>query len=1491
MRNQALEEQLELLRQHNGSLEAVSGQDVERLRQRVVQLEAELKSSNEVREDLMRRLGRESLLTARVAELELADNEQRAIIAETVQKLRSVTSENASLTCKLAQATFGSAEASKDRVAEVEALTLELTQSAELVMQLMENTRRELEESKGVVEKVSSQHSILQDRVIELQASCKEQSIAALASERLLDQVTREKNNLAQAIVKLEADVHARDERISELVQLCRDHSSSSSAFEEQLNSLSQDKRRLEIDLEEAREKVTRMVLERNDLNHLKQEAEAKRDELLSQVACIEDELKTQSEDLERLRKAELRSENTVCRNVELESSLRASEDDKRGLESQLHSMQARIEDLSTREKLIVAEKLRLQGQLDLVQQELESQSRHLSTEAFDECSQLRDRVAELEAQKDSQRMEKTYLAADLDRSRKEVERLSSALASTQAAYESKVAVAEARLAESQSALASFQAECDLVLPRVGAAVTSALHQVDQQATALENRVSQSANDLAVRISNLQRDLHFFRESTDFQVESLKEDGASVDRELSTLTVNSVQTQSRGSARCPLHVIAVEEILNSTLESRSDRTTDLELMEEARFDLSRIARENDGRLSNDASDVTGDIDQDNASSIEGISHLFASGHEGELSFSASDHQHAEADAVDAFPAPTTQEANVPSTHTASAERSASKIDMEALLVDRDYRSRQLKNLEIDKARLEGELNDKIDLLGRATSCLALVREERDSLQFKLNELAATAQVPRANLSTPKDKSQTHQQLYSPFLSPLFPKKGEQTSDTYHERIDSRTRVVDALSIEWGALRSQLERLRTENDELTKDLRSTSSLLKQRSEVFASELKRQQERCDALERELSDGKNALKIAQAKADLLESEHIRVEQQAESLQRALSESDEKRHAQTLALDRLLEETKLAAKMRFNLEERVQADSQQREQAASESERLRRDLEFVNEKHNDSLNRIDELQKRVDALSREKEDVSSELVAIVSRNEELERERERRVLEASSSQTELQQLYRDTLATLAQANERLDALSEVESNLASAESENLRLQRAIEDVQQELETSRRALQDLQVELAQARAESDASSSDQRRRLDEQQRGRQDAEKALETKVLELTEAHAAIQVAEACLLDSNNARCGLEQTVLKCRERIASLERDQQDTAGVLEAKVHELAETRDALRMSEASLANVERDRLALEQTVQGCNERIALLDVSNRELLEKVSVREGELKKATEDAFHAGGLASHAEGRWVELQSELGRVRTERDDFMAKCLVFEEQLKLEAQENWDLQSDLKRCRGELESVQCDLEQAVESRDDANSELTARTVEIEELREQIQELSDTVEANRQKFSDAERNRCRVQEELAAVQAKKVKLESKCQGLRHYVNKLMLKCEEWQEYCSDQSKELGKIRDENEYIKKSIRERDQVRRQNDPSRVPFPPKREPDPIFRPWLFPLLAGVERGARHLDDRAVESYPDSPHPRGRDGRRCSRADRLQSPRIVVRKWNR
>jgi chromosome segregation ATPase len=1442
MRNQALEQQLELLRQHNDSLAAVSGKEAARLQQRLAQLEADIRLSNDEREDLRRRLGRESIsrgneafLEARVAELEKRNNEQRAIIVETVQKLRSVTSENASLTSKLEMATSGSAEVSKERVAEVEALNLELTQSTELVMQLMENTRRELEESKSVVEKVSSQHSMLLDRVTELETHCNEHSDAALASAQQLDQVMREKNHMEQTIVALEADVHARDERISELVQRCRDQSSSLSTIEEQLSISDRDKRRLEADLQEVQEKATRMELERRESARFKEQAESEREEVRSHVARLEGEMKTQSEDLERLRQSTLQFENIVKRNAELESSLSASENDKRGLELQVQRMQVRIDDLNTREKVSEAEKLSLQGQLH----ELEIQTRQLSKEAS-ECSQLRDRVTELESRQDSHLMERMRMETDLAGARLEIERISSEFVNMKAAYESKVTDAEARLAESRSALVSLQAECDSILRRIGAAVTSAFYQVDQQATALENRVSQSSNDIAIRLSNLEKDIHFIKESTDFQVASLKEDGVAGDRELSTLTINSGRTQSLVSAPCPLQVIAVEDILNSTFETRSDKTNDLELMEEARFDLSRIARENDGRMSNAASDVTNDTEQDNASSIEGISHLFASGHEGELSFSASDQHDADADAGDVFSAPTIPKENAASVDCAGTEPSVGNLKMEILHVDHENLSHQLKQLESEKARLEAELKEKVDLLAEATSCLALVRGERDSLQFKLSELSVTSQTSPGHLNTPKDKSQGHTRLYSPFLSPVDPSLGR-SSDICLELIASRTRVVDAMSIEWSALRGQLERLRTENDELSKDLRSTSSLLKQRSEIFASELKTQQDRCDSLERELSEMKDASCLTQAKADHLETERICFEQQVNSLQRA--------------------------KIRLSLEERVQTDSQQRKLITDEREEMRRDLESMNDKYNDSLKRIDELQEKMETLCREKEDVLSELGAMLSRNEELESEHERRAPEASSSQTEL---YHDTLTLLAQSNERLDALSEVESNLARTESEKLALHRNIEEIQQELETSRRALQDCQVELSQVRAEYDSSLSDQRQRLNDLQCKRHDAEEALEAKALALAEAHAAVQAAEASLADSEKARSALEQMVQDCNERIASLQRERQDGAEALESKDRELAEAHAAVQAAEASLADSEKARSALEQMVQDCseriaslqrerqdgaealeskdrelaeahaavqaaeasredaekgrlvlaqtlqdyNKRIALLDESRRELLDKIDACEEEIKAAKENALHAEGLASHAEGRCVELQSELGRMRTERDDFMAKCVVFEEQLKLEAQVNWDLQSDLKCCRGELESVQSDLEQAMESRDDANSELTARIVEVEELRERVQELTDRLEAERHKLFEVEQNREIGKEELAAVQAQKVKLEGKCHGLRQYVTKLMLKCEEWQDYCSEQAKELEKVQDENEYMKKSILERDQVRR-----------------------------------------------------------------------------
>ena len=1359
----------------------------------------------------------------------------------------------------------------KDRVSEVEALNVELTESVASLEQLLAGTNQELDASRVAIEKASEQCATYKERVGELESLSRDQSFSASARKQQLDDVMAEKMCLLDEKAALESTVSSLIKKVSDLECICSEKSEVLDSQQHKLDDSISARNRLDNRLQQSNDSIQRLEKELKDLRQshegassrcsglqdeieklMEQERRAKEENLtlLSQVhslqqdqeatrsqlaeesaakeaACAENlvlisRVDSLQQDLDAARSL-LAVESAAKETISAENLILLSRADS--LQQDLETARSQLTEESAAKEATGAENLVLISRVDSLQQDLDAARSQLAEESaakeatsaenlvlisrVDSLQQdldaARSQLAEESAAKEATGAENLVLISRVDSLQQDLDAARSQLAEALATKDDKCAELTARLAATQSSLLSLETECRETFPRVAATVRSTILQVDRDASELDRRVSQSLFELIYRVSDIEKDVNFIKESTDFQVESQKAEEVSLDREVSTLTGNSVPSRERGDSLVALPLVAVDELMNATFDTLTEKDNDLELMEEARVALARATPASVRSDSNAVSDVTDD--QDSFSSIEGLSHLFAPNNGNDLSLSISrsaeqadhDEQH-----ETSLTSPDSRQVSDVRHCGDSISTALTAIQRQLLDVtnERDGLRKLVNTIELENAELKQNLKAKereeihqMNQLDVSTSRLALVREERDALQFKVNQMSWSPQ----------------KSVGSTLLADSHSETGSERCDRCHllrERFDSLVQVQDAVVLERDALRLQVDRLRNEKEEVLKDLRDTTSLLTKQSEDYATEIKRHRDENDSIVREGEVARQATESGQAALKTLTRERDQLLLELETAQRRCSDSLANESAQRLEMANMRDGIEALGKMRDSLEERVQVEVRQRQQLCEEHERWRSELTSLNTKYIEASKKVEDLEQVIDVLTREKEDIASELGAMMARDDDIERQCIRLKDDLAFAEQQRDALRTENASIQQQVTSMSIELAEALSNLENSKSSNSTKDESLEVVSKEKAALQATCEELKSEVLSMGALLQAKEQ-QCELLDE-----------------ERVRSIATLSNLQRDVENLENSKRLLEQD-LEARELELDEAREQ---CGRLRAASEQASA--DLQQLTQA-LAQSDESRHALERSLLECEERNAALEEAKSEMEAELNHYVERLKDAENCVSHTEELASHAETRWIELQNELSVALIDRDELMAKYMTLEQrnndmhkellqlsssfkekEAELDAATNakFLIERDLQRLRDSFDESQLSLRQEMEARNNLSRQVSTRDKELEDIRRQLDDLVETLDDSDRRLAGFELSLQEKNEELSSLRSSNDKLDSKCNALRQYSQKLMHKCEEWETHCASQAQAFLKLKAAYDQIQRMLLERDQV-------------------------------------------------------------------------------
>jgi chromosome segregation ATPase len=527
------------------------------------------------------------------------------------------------------------------------------------------------------------------------------------------------------------------------------------------------------------------------------------------------------------------------------------------------------------------------------------------------------------------------------------------------------------------------------------------------------------------------------------------------------------------------------------------------------------------------------------------------------------------------------------------------------------------------------------------------------------------------------------------------------------------------SITTKGLSRQIEEKANRLQDDLEDLRERYQKLEQQNSEKTSEVKKLQEQIEELYRDSEVSEQKL---QNKLDILEDEHKQTVRERDTLARKLDsfqKDDQQKHDEKDLLQ--------------NRHDALTAESASLQAELSKAKNMIEDLEDKLE-HEKTLALESEREVRdaykeeIDRLSDEVEDLKAEIGEKERLyDDDIEKwESEKCDLEAQRTRAEEQAAgLQKTIDRLQQAE---GTLTGKESRLQEAmrsekerhENQEALLTRQINDLNEDIQTRRKALEDSKAELATVREELRLSQREQKL-LMEKVECLEDEVEVLQTHLDE--ESDQANQDVSAAKHESESLRRqlqGLKQDLAKAEAAASSTRAELEAFRGDFHAGQGSTESLNNLLKEHEAQLSKVRQDKQTLQDQIGKVNIELHSLRSSNAELKaerDELSSQLRALKQQEEETFRLDQERVDLRTAKMKLDNEVRRLREENK------VAVEEQKAIEK----ELQQELERASTEearLNSEIQDLHRILRGSSEKRELATAKKT-IQKLEEHILEL----------------------------------------------------------------------------------------------------------------------------------------------------------------------
>ncbi|KAM3069969.1 hypothetical protein ACMFMG_003995 [Clarireedia jacksonii] len=558
---------------------------------------------------------------------------------------------------------------------------------------------------------------------------------------------------------------------------------------------------------------------------------------------------------------------------------------------------------------------------------------------------------------------------------------------------------------------------------------------------------------------------------------------------------------------------------------------------------------------------------------------------------------------------------------------------------------------------------------------------------------------------------------------------EETKGDYQEAIKEKERAEANLeelqeelankSITTKGLSRQIEEKANRLHDDLEDLRERYQKLEQQQSEKTREVKKLQERIEDLNRDSEVNEQRL---QNKLDILHNEHEQTVRERDALAKKLDsfqkDDQHKRDEKNLLQNRhdalTAESASLQAELSKakNLIEDLEDKLEHEKTLALESEREVRDA------YKEEIDRLNDEVEDLKAEIREKERLyDDDIEKWESEKRDLEAQRTRAEEQATGLQRTIDRLQQAE-GSLTGRESRLQDAMRIEKE--RHENQEALLTRQINDLNEDIQTRRKALDDSRSELATVREELRLSQREQKL-LTEKIEGLEDEVELLQSSLDE--ESDQANQHVSAAKHESESLRKQLQtlkKDLAKAEAAASSTRAELEAFRGDFHADQGSTESLNKLLKEHEAQLSKVRQDKQTLQDQIGKVNIELHSLRSSNAELKaerDELSSQLRALKQQEEETFRLDQERVDLRTAKMKLDNEVRRLREENKAAVEEQKAIEKELQQEMER---ANTEEARLNSEIQDLHRILRGSSEKR-----ELSQAKKTIQKLEERILEL----------------------------------------------------------------------------------------------------------------------------------------------------------------------
>lgn len=608
-------------------------------------------------------------------------------------------------------------------------------------------------------------------------------------------------------------------------------------------------------------------------------------------------------------------------------------------------------------------------------------------------------------------------------------------------------------------------------------------------------------------------------------------------------------------------------------------------------------------------------------------------------------------------------------------------------LDRGSKYEQILQKKI--AEHEQEILGNVKKIEVGGGLISSLREQIKQIEGNKHNTEQALSTLRVELSSLESSRRTDAEERSGLAAELS--SVQSAKSKFEEELSATKKTLDQETTDKTRLQSERDALLASRDDLhdkVQDAERRIQLLERMGEESQSKFELLRDDMASIEADLKDARQTVFSLREKERMNESELVELRTSEEGLQQKLHESEE--HVSVLEIE-----------LNDAREAQAKADHQRAEETRQQTEQHR------------------ELQLSMTSLQ-----------ATLAASEKLKTSLQEELERFQSSKADVQNQLNDTLRSKTDLQTELDS---VRSNLEHTTSEGGLLRTRVNELENELNTSRTSHADIEARLTSLHDERDSLKtlvSELELALSDSRNAQSKVEESLRVVHLDdeasgakvadlhdrLNEVQESKEDVESKLRDTASARSDLESQLQAAQSRLVELEAAESKAQSELSHLRDEMMEAQHAKAEAEQHLQTAQSAQDELKVQLQSTQWRLQAVESDAEELRSKLAASKAELETSRSEMTNVETKLKDVQNTHAHLEEELATTRR-------KTTELESELTSNQSRLMDFEMNNSRTTAELADKDEELSSLRQNKSDAESKLSAALITTATLKKELE------------------------------------------------------------------------------------------------------------------------------------------------------------------------